>query len=552
MLKHLHIANYALIDNLDIDFHNGFNIITGETGAGKSIMLSALSLLFGARCDSKSVQHPGVKSVIEAVFENPPVAVKAILENADIDHDPHQVILRREISPAGRSRAFINDTPTDLQLLRELSVHLLDIHSQHKNQLLASPTFQLQVIDTLAANADLLSKFASQYATLRSSVKQLKALKAELKQSATDAEYLRYQLSQINEVNPTPGEEIDLEAEREVAKAAIDNFANIAEASQLLGVSQTAVTQLRAALEKIASSLPEGDTLDSRLANIDIELADISSAVDTLRESTHAEPADIEYIDTRLQAIKQLCRTLNVANTTELEAMRQNLTKRLDALNDAPHLLAEAEQAARKALATARATAEEISIRRHQAATHLQQELCTLAKPLGMKNLQCDIRVSGADISSTGIDNVEFLFAFNKNQPLTPVAGSASGGEISRIMLCLKAIIARHMQLPSLLFDEVDTGVSGQVAAQMGSLMQGMAHSMQLIVITHLPQVAACGEHHYKVYKHDDDIATRTRISQLSPEQRIDELAVMLGGSVASQAARENAISLLENAHGKE
>ncbi len=550
MLESLHISNYALIDLIDIDFHPGFNVITGETGAGKSIILGALSLLLGARADTRVVTDPDTKSVIEAVFsvKDYPLLKEFCLQE-DIEWDDDRCILRREISPAGRSRAFVNDSPVPLTKLREVSLHLIDIHSQHQNQLLSTPAFQLDVIDTLAGNSSRLKAYQVRFNALREAIKRLKTARARIERSREDEEFTRYQLEQIEELGLQRGEQAELERERDV----MTNLASIKEAlakasGALDGDSGGALRLVEKAIEAcndLGDLLDASDAIPERLESAKIELADIASTFSVLDESLGADPAALASIEERLGAIYSLCHKHHVADADGLIDLRDSLREKLRALDSSDETLEELERDARRAKALAREAAQEISNARKEEAERFGRRLTEIAMPLGMKNLRCEISVTPADMTATGCDNVEFMVAFNKNQPLMPVGATASGGEISRLMLSIKSIIASRMQLPSIIFDEIDTGVSGDVANRMGQMMKDISENIQVTTITHLPQVASKGAHQYRVYKEDDEQSTHTRISLLSDEERVRSIAAMLGGADIDETAIAAARSLL-------
>lgn len=552
MLETLHISNYALIDTLDITFHPGFNVITGETGAGKSIILGALSLLLGARADSRVVADPQSKSVIEAVFtvDGYP-ALKAYCLEADIEWDDERCILRREVSPTGRSRAFVNDSPVPLSKLQTVAVRLVDIHSQHQNQLLASPEFQLRVLDVLAGNENRLREYTTRYNALRDAVRRLKAVRIEVERSREDEEYTRFQLEQLDELALQPGEQAALESEREVLLNLTSIKETLARGANALSLGvPNALEMIDEAIDTtddLESVLAPSDDIPARLQSARIELADIASTFESLYESLQADPARLEWIEERLNSIYTLCHKHRIDDSDKLIELRDTLADRLRALDNSDDLLTSLEREARRAKALARETAMEISDARKAEAVRFADRLRETAVPLGMKNLQVEIQVLPADMCSTGIDAVCFMAAFNKNQPLMPVASSASGGEISRLMLSIKAIIASRMQLPAIIFDEVDTGVSGDVADRMGRMMREISSSIQVITITHLPQVAAKGSSHYRVFKEDDDNATHTRITELKPSERVTAIAAMLGGAEIDNAAIKAARSLLNN-----
>lgn len=552
MLESLHISNYALIDRIDIAFHPGFNVITGETGAGKSIILGALSLILGGRADTRVVSDPTRRSVIEAVFTVDGYdELKAYCRDADIEWDDERCILRREIAPAGRSRAFINDSPVPLSKLQGVAMRLIDIHSQHQNQLLSTAEFQLMVIDTLAGNKDKLAVYTTRYNALRDAIRRLKAARIRVEKNREDEEFTRYQLEQLEDLALQPGEQEELENEKEI----LNNLSSIKEslgrAISALSYDDTNAVDLLGiasdACDSLEDVLPKDDDIPGRLESARIDIADIASTLEDIDGQLAADPSRLDAIDDRLNTIYTLCHKHHLENGDELIALRETLSKKLEDLDNSGEILADLEKEARRAKALARETALEISESRKKEAAIFAENLRKAATPLGMKNLRVEVEVAPADMNPTGIDAVRFMVAFNKNQPLMPVGDTASGGEISRLMLSIKTIIASRMSLPSIIFDEIDTGVSGDVANRMALMMREIAKSIQVTTITHLPQVASKGDTQYKVYKEDDDQATHTRIRQLTPEERIDAVAEMLGGSEVDEAARQAAISLLKN-----
>ncbi|WP_289743360.1 DNA repair protein RecN [Muribaculum intestinale] len=550
MLRSLHISNYALIDTVDITFHNGLNIITGETGAGKSIMLGALSLILGERADLKAVRDSGRKSVIEATFElHDYKRLKEYCVANDIEWDDNVCILRREIAPAGRSRAFINDSPVTLDLLSHVAMLLVDIHSQHNNRLLASPEFQLSIIDTLAGNEQLLADYSRRFVAYRRALKRLRDTKKLIEQNRQDEDFTRFQLEQLDAMNLEAGEQEQLEKDRDV-------LANITEIKSTLGGAldslsngtSNAIALLGDAMEyceQLSQVLDDADSIVERLNTAHIELRDIADTLSDFDRDLNADPDELEAVEHRLNDIYSLQSKHHVSSVEALIELRENFRIKLSSLENSSYTIEELEKEARRAKAAAKEIAAELTRRRTEEARRFEKLLCDTASPLGMKNLRAQVEITTGDMSSTGMDTVEFKFAFNKNQPLMPVGSTASGGEISRLMLSVKSIIASRMQLPSIIFDEIDTGVSGDVANRMGLMMRDISRSIQVMAITHLPQVAALGNAHYKVYKIDDEDATHTHIRQLDREQRIDEIAVMLSGSTVDAAARANALSLL-------
>ncbi|MCM1476922.1 MAG: DNA repair protein RecN [Bacteroides sp.] len=553
MLCSLHISNYALIDSIELHPAKGLNIITGETGGGKSIMLAALSLLLGERADPKSIRNTEAKSVIEAVFNvSDNAKLKAFCLESEIEWDDSQIILRREISPSSRSRAFINDSPVTLNLLRSVGLMLVDIHSQHQNRLLSSPTFQLDIIDTLADNHALLADYENKYSAYKAALHKLKAAKVAILRDRENEDFMQYQLQRINQLNPLPDEETSLQAERERLSEAASARELFNNALSLISYGdanmRSLASSLRDAVSDASHLLPESANIDSRLAALSAELNDIA---DTIESASAAYPADalsdLEVVDSRLNELNSVLRRHNLSSANELIAEAQRLSQKLARLEDADNILATFEKQARAAKKAALDAAAILSERRRAAAHDFGEMLRDTAMPLGMKNLVCDISVEPTELSFSGADKVEFRFAFNKNQQPVPVAMSASGGEISRLMLSIKSIIAHKMQLPSIIFDEVDTGVSGDVANRIGQMMQSIARNIQVIAITHLPQVAAKGSRHFKVAKHDTDNSTVTHVTELSPSERVSELALMLSGHSSNQAAIATAKELLEN-----
>lgn len=554
MLESLHISNYALIDSIAIDFRPGFNIITGETGAGKSIILGALSLLLGGRADSRSIRNAERKSIIEASFRvvgN--LDLKSYCVGNDIEWDDDNLIMRRELSPGGRSRSFINDSPVNLTAMQEVGRRLIDIHSQHQNQLLAGPDFQRQIIDSVAGNRQRLEKYSSLYQEFRNALRIFKTTKNMLARDRDNADFMEFQLGQLESLNLKEGEYDQLIADRELAAEQTERLSNIDEALDALsegnGNILSQLSRLENSCAEISDMFSENDNVASRIETVRVELTDIADTLSEIRSGISSESAsDLEYIEQRISSIQTLMRKHNVENADGLVSLTNSLQERLDNLADSETILAELEQEARQAKKKAIEMAREISVARHEAAIRFGEMLTEAATPLGMKNLQCVIAVEQGEMTPNGIDNVEFRFAFNKNQEPTAIAGTASGGEISRLMLSIKSIVADMFSLPTIIFDEVDTGVSGDVASRMGRMMAAMSDKLQVITITHLPQVAARGSSHFKVFKEDDDHATHTRIARLTDSQRIAELALMLSGDPNNPAAIANAESLLEKA----
>ncbi len=550
MITSLHIANYALIDSLNIEFTDGLNIITGETGAGKSIILGALGLLLGARADARVIRRTDCKSVVEATFNvEGRDALARWAEENDLDWSD-ECILRRELAPNGRSRAFINDSPVNLTQLAEVGSQLIDIHSQNQNQLLASPDYQLQIIDSVAQNNGLLTQFQAEYATFCKANRQLQAARKALEKNRADEEFIRFQLGKLDEAQLVDGEQEELESERELQAnmtgikqlltTALDRLTN-AETSALDSLAEAVE-----ATENLSEMLEDAAELARRLESARLEIQDVTETLADYDSNLGADPQALEQIEERLGEIYALQPRHNVDTIRELIDIREDMRSRLEAISDGDMTLSELEAQVAGARSIARATAARLSEQRRKAAEAFSAELLEVARPLGMPNLRCEIAVEPLKtLTPTGADAVEFRFAFNKNQTPGAVGGAASGGEVSRLMLSIKSIIASRLQLPTIVFDEVDTGVSGDVANRMGLMMVNISKRLQVITITHLPQVAARGVSHFKVFKEDDTDSTHTRIRRLSADQRRSELALMLSGSATDAAALANADSLL-------
>lgn len=560
MIKTLHISNYALIDEIDIDFAPGFNIITGETGAGKSIILGALSLLLGGRADIKAVRRGERKSVIEAIFllGDAPDVERIIQENNLDNPVEGECLLRRELLPGGRSRAFVNDTPVTLPLLRELAEHLVDIHSQHQNLQLSTEAYQLGVLDILGNNRDLLDRYHKAFASFREALKKYTDTRDMLRRNRDDAEFITYQYEQLAAMNLVPGEHEELEKEREI-------LANVGEIKEQLGAALVPLSEGTPnalelvsgavdALETLADTLGEGDRvvdyrlLAERLESARIEIQDIADTLSESNDNVAADPGRLQEIESRLGELYSLELKHHVDDADGLIALRDRLKAQIDTLDDGDNVLHSLEVAAKRAKKAAITLAQQLSECRAATAAEFSAELCRRAAPLGMPNLRCDIEMTKGKLGADGYDQVRFLFAFNKNQAPMPIGGTASGGEISRLMLTIKSIVAERTKLPSIIFDEVDTGVSGDIAGRMGLTMALISRYIQVITITHLPGVAAMGSRHFKVYKEDDENSTNTRIRLLNDGERRGELALMISGSATDSAALANAEALLDHA----
>ena len=550
MLTHLLITNYALIDHLEIDFSSGLTIITGETGAGKSIILGALSLILGERADLKVIRNAEVKSVIEATFNVREYSgIDTFLESNDIEMYESECILRREISANGRSRAFINDTPVTLSVLRTLTLKLIDIHSQHSNILLGDAAYQLRIVDSMSDNKGLCEDYEEAYCRYKALKEKLERLKAEYEQSRKDEDYIRFQYEQIESLKLQEDE--DLELEREQAR-----LSNVSEIKQNLwsvtSVIQEDENSVLSMLSTAARGFAQIESVDNELCEISerlqssiIELKDIARTVDKMQDVYIDDPQELNRINERLASIYELETKHKVDSVNALIALQNEYAAKLAIIDNSDDEIKQIEQELDACEKTARDKAELLSVSRRKGSEVFKQLLGETAMPLGMKNLRFEIAFESVALCRNGIDKVQFLFAFNKQQQLMPIENTASGGELSRVMLSIKAIIAKKMQLPTIIFDEVDTGVSGEIAHKMGEMMSEIAQHLQVIAITHLPQVAVKGANHFKVYKADDDDATYTSMCELTKEQRIEEIARMLSGKEIDAAAINNAKSLL-------
>ena len=551
MIKQLHISNYALIDKLDIGFADGLTIITGETGAGKSIILGALSLILGERADTKAIRDSQSKTIVEATFDISGYKLERFFADNDIDWDEHECLLRRELSPTGRSRAFINDTPVALNVLRDLSTHLLDIHSQHSNMLLSQPAFQLSILDSIADNSNLLEQYRNAYQEYREAVRQLDQTRQAIEQLRQNEDYIRFQLNQFHEMQLKPDEDQELEA----LQSKLSNITEIKEAlwtveNELDSEENSILGRLSAVVQRLEDTernLNDVEGMADRVRTALIDLKDIAQSVNSIVDTLNDDPAELARVDERLNNIYSLQRKHNAQDVNQLLDIQHDYERQLGEIEHNDDILEQLTAQVESTRKAAMDFAAQLSAKRHDAAKRFGKELLSLASPLGMKNIAFDVDFNSTELSPSGIDGAEFMMAFNKNQRPMPVKETASGGEISRVMLCIKTIIARHMQLPSIIFDEVDTGVSGDIANMIGEMMADIARSIQVIAITHLPQVAANGDHHLRVFKTDTATETLTQVKSLDEEEHILEVARMLSGKDLNQAAIDNAKSLINH-----
>lgn len=550
MLKHLYIKNFTLIDQLDIDFHNGFSVISGETGAGKSIILGAISLLLGNRADSKHIKQGEKKCVIEATFSLEKGAFDTFFADNNIDFDADETILRREIGNNGKSRAFINDTPIPLNLMREVGDQLVDIHSQHQNLLLQKEDFQLNVIDILARNDKEMAAYKETFKVFKDAEKRLEDIKKQLKDNAENEEFMRFQYEELLSANLQEGQQEELEAESKTLSHAEDIKASLYNADNSLNDDETgAVKQLKSATEamsSIAAVYPKAEELSSRLDTIYIEVKDIAEEVSKATGDIDFDPNRLDYINEQLDKIYHLEKKFHVESISELLNIQAELKQKLDGIDNSDELLKEAEQEVATKQADCTQQAALLTKGREKAAKAIQKEMKERLVPMGIPNVQFDIQFEPKQLATDGADKVQFLFSANRNSPLQPIAQVASGGEIARVMLSLKAMISGAVKLPTIIFDEIDTGVSGKIAQQMAFVMHQMgSNNKQVISITHLPQIAALGTTHYKVEKHDTPTGTTSQLRQLTADERVAEIAQMLSGSDISEAALQNARELL-------
>lgn len=553
MLKQLKISNYALIDKLDITFEPGLTIITGETGAGKSIMMGALSLILGDKVESRAIRAIDKKSVIEVIFNIEEYGLRQFFADNDIEYyDDGECIMRREISPNGRTRGFINDTPVTLPVMRALSVQLIDIHSQHSNMLLSSHRYQLSILDNLYPDKKLLEEYFKEYEAYKRIEGKIKDLKENNTRRKSEEDYLRFQLSQIKELELRNDEDIELEAIERRLSNVNEIKSNLWQCLQLLDGDEDGENSILNGLATVAGNLShisrmcdDVSGMDDRVESALIELKDITRTIATLQDSIMDDPAELERVSGRLGNIYSLENKHKVQSVNELLMLQSEYETQLAEIDGFDDEIERLEKELEHQEAVVSKLAIELSERRKATSKIFENNLKDLAVPLGMKNLQFKIEFEQVPFSPTGIDAVRFLFSFNKQQPLMPVETTASGGEISRLMLCIKSIIAKNMKLPTIIFDEVDTGVSGDVANRMGDLMKDISGNIQVITITHLPQVAAKGDNHFKVYKQDTADSTHTSVRRLESDERVMEIAAMLSGDKVSEAAIDNAKILL-------
>ena len=551
MITHLYIKNFTLIDELDIELYSGFSVITGETGAGKSIILGAIGLLLGQRADSKTIKQGADKCVIEAHFDLSRYDMRPLFDENEIEYDDTDTIVRRELTASGKSRAFINDTPVPLTVLKELGEQLVDVHSQHQNLLLNKQDFQLSVVDIIAKDAKELADYQQTYSQLLTAKSQLQELKDNIERNSQNLDFLQFQYDELTNARLTEGEQEELEQQSETMEHAEDIKSALYEADNALyGDVVGAVSGVRTAMNAlggISKVMPTTEELTERLNSCHIELKDIADEVSSLLESTDFDPSELDRINDRLDKIYDLEKKYHVDTIEELLAKRDELQQQLNNIENSDEALAELEAKCQQLKANSQKQADVLTKMREKAAKDIEQQLQQRLVPLGMPHVRFEVAVTTGELNKNGQDNVSFLFSANTSTPLQPVSQVASGGEIARVMLSLKALISGAVKLPTIIFDEIDTGVSGKIAEKMAEMMQEMGHQeRQVISITHLPQIAALGSHHYRVAKEETAQGTKSRMQELTSDERIREIAQMLSGSEITEAAIENAKQLLK------
>ena len=551
MLKHLHIENYALIESLDIDLHEGFSVITGETGAGKSILLGAIGLLTGERADTSAIQNGKQRCVLEATFCPKGLGLEQFFCEEDLDFDPNECIVRRELTANGKSRAFINDTPTTISALKRLGGRLIDIHSQHQNLLLGQEDFQLSVLDAVAADTQLTQAYAQAYAQWNESRKSLAKAMASLEEGKKDEDYMRFLLTELTNFRPQPGEDDDLQQQCDTMEHAQDIRMALTQGCGLLSEGETPVTdslrQVRNLLNSVQKHFPIAQELAERLESCRIELQDIAGTLESEAESIDCDPERLEQVQSRLNTLFSLEQKHHVGSSDELLAIMQELQDKLDIMDNSDEHIQQLQKQEVEARTKVNKLATSLTTLRNATARKVEKDIISSLKTLGMPNVRFKVDITPTEAPTPrGMDKVAFLFSANLGSPMQNISQVASGGETARVMLSLKAMLSGAISLPTIIFDEIDTGVSGHIAEAMAHIMQEMGRQgRQVISITHLPQIAALGGHHFKVWKEDTQTHTLSHITCLSQEERVSEIANMLSGSNVSPEAINNARALL-------
>ena len=550
MLKHLYIKNFTLIDQLDIEFRPGFSVITGETGAGKSIILGAIGLLLGNRADSKLIKQGEKKCTIEAHFDLSNYGFEAFFEAHDIDFEPEDTIIRRELTATGKSRAFINDTPVSLQMMRTLGEQLIDIHSQHQNLLLQKDDFQLNVVDIIAQDSTELAAYQTAFQCYKNAEKQLSELKEQIARAQENEEFMRFQFGELDSAGLTEGRQEELEQESDTLSHAEDIKTSFYEADSLLNEDDNGVlSRLGRSLESlgnIENVYPKAQELAQRLSSVHIELKDIAEEISGESGLIDFDPSRLDSINQQLDQLNALEQKFHVSTERELIGIRDEMEKQLKNIEHSDEELETLEQEVKRRLAECEKLAGKLTTSRRKAIKTVEAQMSSRLVPLGIPNVRFKVELTAKPLSTDGADKVQFLFSANTSTRMESVAQVASGGEIARVMLSLKAMVSGAVKLPTIIFDEIDTGVSGKIAQKMALIMQEMGNNnRQVISITHLPQIAALGSSHYKVEKEETPEGTRSRMRELTEEQRVAEIAQMLSGADISDAALQNARDLL-------
>lgn len=550
MLKHLYIKNFTLIDELDIELRQGFSVITGETGAGKSIVLGAIALLLGQRADPKTIKYGADKCIIEAHFDLSRYGMDDFFKDNDIENDPEDCIIRRELMASGKSRAFINDTPVQLTMLKELGERLVDVHSQHQNLLLNKQDFQLGVLDIIAEDSQQLAKYQEIFRQYQHVRQELEALKERIERDRQNADFLQFQCDELTQAGLVEGEQEELEQKNDTMSHSEEIKSALYDADNALGAEQIGVVaNLRSALssmKRIEKVYPAAEELVQRMDSSYIELKDISEEISGYLEDIDFDPSEMEAVVNRLDRLYDLEKKYHADSIGELIEKRDEIRKQLDCIENSDEALHDLQQKLIALKESADKEAVVLTNIRSKSAKKIEKEMNSKLVPLGMPNVRFAIQMTTTDLDINGQDKVAFLFSANASTPLQPVSQVASGGEIARVMLSLKAMISGAVKLPTIIFDEIDTGVSGKMAEKMAEMMQEMGeHGRQVISITHLPQIAALGSTHYKVEKQETATGTTSSMTELTAEQRVLEIAQMLSGSDVSEAAIQNAKQLL-------
>ena len=553
MLQSIHIQNYALIESLDIDFHPGFSVITGETGAGKSIILGAIGLLVGQRADIKAIKNGANKCIVEARFNIASYALESFFEEHEMEYEEGECILRRELYASGKSRAFINDTPATLTQMKELGENLINAHSQHQNLLLNHEDFQLSILDILANDEKELQTYQELYSDYKKVCRELAHIQEQAEKNRQDEDYIRFQVEQLEEANLQNGEQEELEQEAETLSHAEEIKASLYKADQLMASGDmtllSATKECLQTLQGISRVYGQTQEWIERLDSCYIELKDLSQEIASASDDVDFNPTRLDFVNDRLNLIYSLQQKHRVSSVDELIRLAEEYRTKLDAITSYDETIRDLQKKKEAFYAKLLSVAATLTNLRQDAAKEIERQMQAYLIPLGMPNVRFAVELtSKKEPDSKGMDHVTFLFSANKNGVLQNVASIASGGEIARVMLSLKAMIAGAVKLPTIIFDEIDTGVSGSIAEKMALIMEEMGQAdRQVISITHLPQIAARGKNHYKVYKEDTEVGTNSHIRPLNKEERINEIANMLSGATLTEAALNNAKALLNN-----